>query len=95
MGPKSSEGTSLEAKLEQINFFCESEGFSVQKIVLDIKEKLCELPQKALETIDLLWRFGKNLENRNTAYIIVQAIQILGTGLALVGMVFPVVGICS
>lgn len=95
MGPKSSEGTSLETKLEQINFFCESEGFSVQKIVLDIKEKLCELPQKALETIDLLWRSGNNLENRNTAYIIVQGIQILGTGLALVGMVFPVVGICS
>lgn len=95
MDPESSGGTSLETKLEQINFFCESKGFSVQKIVLDIKEKLCELPQKALETIDLLWRSGNNLENRNTAYIIVQGIQILGTGLALVGMVFPVVGICS
>lgn len=56
---------------------------------------MCELPPKALETIDVLWRSRNSLENRKTAYIIVQGIQILGTGLALVGMVFPVVGICS
>lgn len=92
---ESSDSTSLEKKLEQITSFCESEGFSVQKIVLQIKKKLCELPTKALETIDVLWRSRNSLENRKTAYIIEQGIQILGTGLALVGMVFPVVGICS
>lgn len=92
---ESSDSTSPEKKLEQITSFCESEGFSVQKIVLQIKNKLCELPPKALETIDVLWRSRNSLENRKTAYIIVQGIQILGTGLALVGMVFPVVGICS
>lgn len=86
---------SSEAKLEQINLFCESNGFSVRKIVLDIREKLCELPQKALKTIDLLWRSRNSLENRKTAYIIIQGVQILGTGLALLGMVFPGVGICS
>lgn len=94
---ESSESTSVVTKLELITFFCESHGFSVQKIVLDIKEKLCELPKRALETIDMLWRSRNILANRKTAYtcIIVQGIQILGTGLALAGMVFPVVGICS
>lgn len=92
---ESSESTSVVTKLELITFFCESHGFSVQIIVLDIKEKLCELPKRALETIDMLWRSRNILANRKTAYIIVQGIQILGTGLALAGMVFPVVGICS
>lgn len=94
-GAESSGNTSLETKLEEINFFCESKGFSVQTIVRDIKEKLCELPEKALETIDMLWKSQNSLQNKKTAYIIVQGIQILGTGLALVGMVFPMVGICS
>lgn len=92
---ESSESTSVETKLGLITSFCESHGFSVQKIVLDIKEKLCELPNRALETIDMLWRSQNIIANRKTAYIIVQGIHILGTGLALVGMVFPVVGICS
>lgn len=57
--------------------------------------KLCELPKKALATINMLWGSLKSIESRNTSYIIVKAIQILGTGLSLVGMIFPVVGICS
>lgn len=57
--------------------------------------KLCELPKKALTTINMLWGSLKSLESRYTAYIIVKAIQIPGTGLSLVGMIFPVVGICS
>lgn len=43
----------------------------------------------------MLWGSLKSLESRYTAYIIVKAIQIPGTGLSLVGMIFPVVGICS
>lgn len=58
---ESSDSTSLEKKLEQITSFCESEGFSVQKIVLQIKNKLCELwkPLMCYGDLEIVWKTEK------------------------------------
>lgn len=86
---KSSE--SIKTKLEKIKTFCASSGSRVKdSIIENIIAIADDLSDKCALLVDVLWRSIKGLESGDDKYIIIEAINILGQSLGLLGFVFPI-----
>lgn len=86
---KSSE--SIKTKLEKIKTFCASSGSRVKdSIIANIIALADDLSDKCALLVDVLWRSIKGLESGDDKYIIIEAINILGQSLGLLGFVFPI-----
>lgn len=86
---KSSE--SIKTKLEKTKTFCASSGSRVKdSIIANIIALADDLSDKCALLVDVLWRSIKGLESGDDKYIIIEAINILGQSLGLLGFVFPI-----
>lgn len=85
------EMASAKAKLEKILSFCQSRGYDVEDLIIDIINKLNRLPRELLRSIDGLWNSVKGLERGVDISIIV--IKLLGCMWSLLGLTLPLVDI--
>lgn len=85
------EMASAKAKLENILSFCQSRGYDVEDLIIDIINKLNRLRRELLIYIDGLWNSVKELESG--VDISITVIKLLGFMWSLSGLALPLVGI--
>lgn len=81
---------SPETKPRKILSFCASLGYPVKKIIQHIIKKIDDLSDTVFSLIDVLWRAVNGLERRAKTKVIIEAMEILGSTLSLVGVAFPI-----